>query len=97
MRHFLAFLVTGLLIVSSELSVPTGGVQALGRNDARKMLLIQNKGANNVHISFNTQGGVGVGILIEGGGAFAPIHAPVNALFLRSTLTSNPVTIITGE
>lgn len=83
-------------MVSTEISVATSGTQITAGNAALEYLCIQNKGVNNVHLSFGSQGGVGDGLLLGSGEKWEPHEPPVGAVFGRSSITSNDVVLIEG-
>lgn len=87
----------GVKYSSNEVSVATGGTLILSANPARSYLFIQNKGVNNVHLSFGGQGGVNEGVRIGPGEIYEP-KAPANAeIFGRSTTLASTVVAIEGQ
>lgn len=69
----------------------TTAAQALPYQAGRKYLLIQNKGAVQVVLTWNGAGSGTEGIAIPAGGSWEPVVIPVNSLWVKSASSTADV------
>lgn len=68
----------------------------LAENRSRNYILIQNRGATNVYIKFNSAHSGTEGIEIVAGGNWEPPEAPKNAIYMKSASGTPSITTIEG-
>lgn len=72
--------------------------QFMAANSLRSYLIIQNTGTSNILVKFQSASvNTADGLLIPAGGAYEPIDAPTQAVFIRSVTGTNSAVIIQGN
>lgn len=70
---------------------------ALANDPFRKYFLLQNTGAQSIIVKFGAVQSGTEGIVVVAGGAYEPIMAPTNAVYLRSASSTSTYTIQYGR
>jgi hypothetical protein len=72
--------------------------QVLAANNLRTYLIIMNQGSSvNVIVKFGSVQSAGEGVVIPPGGAYEPLLAPGNSVWLESASSTSAVTLIEGQ
>jgi len=69
--------------------------RVLAINAKRSYLLIQNIGTVGVYVSTQTQVGT-VGVYVPAGGAYEPVAAPINEIWVVSESGNNNIVVMQG-
>lgn len=81
-----------------QYSATSAGGLALASDNARKYLLVQNRGAGSVYLKFDSAPSTNEGIEISAGGNYEPYMVPFNAVYLKSaSASSQAITIYFGR
>lgn len=83
-------------LTTLQVTATTTSTKILNVNNARTYLIIQNIGSNNVIVNTATQGGT-QGLIVPPGGAYEPINAPINEIWVKSVGGSSNITVIQGN
>ena len=84
------------IFVNSGSSVDTTSQQLLPANGGRNYLLIQNKSAVDVYVSFGGKADVYNGIIIAAGGFYEPYRVPSSSVSAIATAVDSNVVIVEG-
>lgn len=88
----------GLKFSAPVVVTATGtSTQVMAGNSFRSYLIIQNTGANSVSVKFGSVQATTEGVVIPAGGAYEPIQAPGNSVWLISLSSTSAVTLIQGQ
>lgn len=78
-------------------SATTTSTLALAKDNARKYLLIQNTGANDILVKFDSAHSASEGIKIIAGGNYEPLIAPTSAIYIKTSSSTSTVSIVHGR
>lgn len=81
----------------TDVTVTATSTKFLEVNSSRTYLVIQNKGSVDVYFKVNSASTSTEGIKLPSGGAYEPIEAPINSIFLKTASSTATVTIIEGN
>ncbi len=88
------------LFVESEFTTTTTAQAALGRNNNRAYLAIQNNGEHPIRIGFSDALTDSTGLLLNAGIAYCPYPCPLNAVYVIRDATATadvPLSIVETE
>lgn len=71
--------------------------KALNANFNRKYLLVVNEGSQTVYVKVDAAHSGTEGVPIVAGGAWEPIVAPVNSLYIKSASGTQTISIVEGN
>jgi hypothetical protein len=80
---------TGFVVQTASQLLTTG-------NPFRSYLLIQNKSASNIFVSFGKSADTFNGVLIEAGGNYEPFIVPVNDVYVIGSAVNLSIMIVEG-
>ena len=86
-----------LAVHDLDIVVTTTAVMAIAEYRPRTYLLIQNKGPDDIYLTFDSTQTLTQGIHIPAGGNYEPYKVPFNSVWLRAATTSATVSIIRGR
>jgi hypothetical protein len=79
-------------------TITTTSTQILAFNADRKYLLIQNNGATNIIVKFNSVQSASEGIVITPGGSYvAEAKCPTGSVWIKSASATDSTTVIEGN
>ena len=82
---------------SADREITITGTQVLPYNRYRSYLLIQNKGASDVYLKFDTTHTATEGIKITAGGNYEPYKVPFNSLHMVTASGTSSITVNGGH
>jgi len=84
------------IVTQTEFSATTASALALAKSNGRLCLIVQNKGATNVYVKFDSSHTGTEGIVLVPNGSWEPSSVPNNAIYIKSASGTDTVTIEEG-
>lgn len=81
----------------TEATATTTSASALGADQYRSYLLIQNKGSVTIYVKFGSASTGTEGIAIVSGGNYEPYAAPIGEIFIKSASSTSAVVLVSGR